>query len=96
MWGKEKKMSAQQMTFAVPAVFLEMAAACGESLPALINATVEIVFIGDNWEASVISISQQDGSDMDQSWLDENAGYDLTMRQQIKLLALQDCFPGRY
>ena len=36
------------------------------------------------------------GDAIDPSWLDEHAGYDLTLRDQIKLHAMAERFTGRY
>ena len=78
------------VSFAVPVFFVKLADACGEQLPKMINAEVSVDFVGDDWEVSVDAIRAEDGAEIDRTWLDENAGYELSLREQIKLNYIQN------
>ena len=84
-----------KITIKTPVEFIALAKACDEALPEVIVADVSIDCYCDAWEASVNAISDEAGISIDSSWLDENAGYVLTLREQIKLHAMQERFPGR-
>ena len=85
-----------KITIKTPAYFLTLAVDCNESLPEAIVADVAVEFIGDDWVVSVGAITNEAGDAIDPSWLDEHAGYDLTLRDQIKLHAMAERFTGRY
>ena len=85
-----------KITIKTPVYFLQLARECGEELPETISSDVSINCYCDAWEATVNAIADEAGRAIDPSWLDENAGYVLTLREQIKLHAMQERFPGRY
>jgi len=88
--GNEMHEHKTTVSFSVPAFFIELAVACKEQLPETINADVSVDFVGDDWEVSVDAIRAEDGTEIDRTWLDENAGYDLSLREQIKLNYIQN------
>lgn len=78
-----------------PHYFLELAQDCNEFLPAKLIAHVEFyIDSADGYYGVIVEkITGENGEEIDQSWLDEYAGYQFTLREQIKLGHLRERFP---